>query len=109
MRQGTPKTTAPASVVACESSAGPRKTDWGLVRHALADGRSRFRSVEAIAVATGLRREQVEETLECHCGEVRAIFARSPSFCGVRRVYTLRSTPRTLREIAVDVCAFASR
>lgn len=109
MRQGSPKSTAPAHVEAGESCAAPRNADWERVRHALADGRWRFRSVEGIAVATGLKREKVEETLEEHRGEVRAILARSHSFRGVRQVYTLSSRPRTLREIAADVFAFASR
>ena len=109
MSPATSKPMAPAPVEVGAGCAASRSVDWERVRDALADGRWRFRSVEGIVVETGLERGTVEEMLQEHCAEVRAILARSHCFSGVRRVYTLRSRPVTLREIAVDLCAFASR
>ncbi len=91
------------------SSSGDPDSSWRLVRGALEDPRWRFRSVEGIADATGLEHAVVARPLELHRRDVRGIFARSRSFDGVRRVYTLASRPRTFLEIAGDVLAFASR
>ena len=90
-------------------AADTKDRSWELVHQALADPRWRYRSVEGIAATTGLKHEEVQAALEAHRGETRSIFARSPSFHGVRRVHTLRSRPGTLRDLAVDVLAFASR
>ena len=109
MTHRSPTLSAPGVVSAAETSADPQDRNWEMVRGALADSRWRFRSIEGIAAATGLEAEDVQRTLQTHRSETRTILARSRHFRGVRQVYTLHTRPRTLREIAADVFAFASR
>ena len=92
-----------------ERPANQAERDWTRVRTELANPRWRFRSTEGIAAASGLQPKVVKRTLAAHRSEIRAIFARSQHFDGVRQVYTLGSRKRTLREVVVDVAAFASR
>jgi hypothetical protein len=109
MTDRSPTLSAPAVASGPDTSVDQQDRDWETVRGALADSRWRFRSVEGIVAATGLEPDDVQRTLHTHRNEVRAILARSRNFRGVRQVYTLATRPRTFREIAADIFAFASR
>ena len=109
MRQRNATLSGTGEVGAPRSPSGPRDHRWDIVRAALADPQWHFRSVEGIATETRLEPRGVERTLQAHRGETRSILARSRHFHGVRQVHTLASRPRTLREVASDICAFASR
>ena len=82
---------------------------WTLVQDALANRRWEYRSIDGIAAETRLSHQQIERTLESHRGETRSILARSRHYDGARQVYTLRSRPRRLRDVAIDILGFASR
>jgi hypothetical protein len=94
-----------AGVSAAGSSqpASDPKVRAGLVLAALADERFHFRTVPTIAAETGIPETIVRSILEQHREEVRKV----PLYdAGNSFLYTLRSRPRTAREILAETRAF---
>lgn len=82
----------------CASS----RTYEELVLGALADARFHFRTVPSIAAETGIPEVSVRAILEAHGGDVRKapLHDEHGNF-----LYTLRSRPRTAREILAETRA----
>jgi len=73
-----------------------------LVLAALADARFHFRTVPSIAAETGISEASVRSILEAHPDDVR----KAPLHDGNGNfLYTLRSRPRTAREILAETRA----
>lgn len=69
---------------------------------ALADERYQFRTVPSISAETGIPEDSVRSILEAHAGDVR----KAPLHDMKGNVlYTLRSRPRTAREILAETRA----
>ena len=77
--------------------------EWSRVREALDDPRWDFRTVEGIARDTGLDPERIERLLDRHRPETRQTLTRNR-----KKMYTLKSRPRKLREVIADLHMFAS-
>lgn len=77
---------------------------WTAVRSALSDPRWDFRTVRGIVKDTGLSEGLVRQLLDEHRSEVRQTVSRDR-----RRVYTLNSRPRKIREVVADLRLFASK
>lgn len=73
-----------------------------LVIAALADARFHFRTVPSIAAETGIPEVSVRSILEAHADEVRKVPLRDGNG---NFLYTLRSRPRTAREILAETRA----
>lgn len=76
--------------------------EWNRVREALDDPRWDFRTVEGIARDTGLDPERVRCLLDRHRSEIRQTLFRDR-----KKIYTLKSRPRKLREVLADLQMFA--
>ncbi|HEX3683086.1 MAG TPA: hypothetical protein VHU83_11145 [Bryobacteraceae bacterium] len=95
--------------LAAGTSAGAQRQDLyqskgchDLVLTALADARFHFRTVPAIAAETGIPEASVRSILEAHPDEVRKLPLRDGNG---HFLYTLRSRPRTAREILAETRA----
>ncbi len=73
-----------------------------LVLAALADARFHFRTVPSIAAETGIPESSVRSILEAHANDVRKVPLRDGNG---NFLYTLRSRPRTAREILAETRA----
>lgn len=73
-----------------------------LVLAALADARFHFRTIPAIAAETGIPEGFVRSILEAHADDVRKLPLRDGNGYFL---YTLRSRPRTAREILAETRA----
>jgi hypothetical protein len=73
-----------------------------LVLAALADARFHFRTVPSIAAETGVPESSVRSILEAHASDVRKVPLRDGNG---NFLYTLRSRPRTAREILAETRA----
>ena len=78
--------------------------NWTAVRSALSDPRWDFRTVRGIVKDTGLSEGLVRQLLDEHRSEVRQTVSRDR-----RRVYTLNSRPRKIREVVPDLRQFTSK
>jgi len=76
--------------------------DWHKVQAALDDREWDFRTVDGIARETGLASESVARLLREHRSELRQILLRDG-----RIGYTLKSRPRTFRQIFAEMQMFA--
>ena len=76
--------------------------EWFKVRAALDDREWDFRTVDGIAGETGLAPDAVVRLLGEHRSELRQILLRDG-----RIGYTLKSRPRTLRQIFAELQMFA--
>jgi hypothetical protein len=95
--------------LAAGTSAGSQRQDLSqskacheLVLAALADARFHFRTVPAIAAETGIPEVSVRSILAAHTEEVRKLPLRDGNG---NFLYTLRSRPRTAREILAETRA----
>jgi hypothetical protein len=78
------------------------KSCHDLVLAALADTRFHFRTVPSIAAQTGIPEAAVRSILEAHACDVRKVPLRDGDG---NFLYTLRSRPRTAREILAETRA----
>jgi hypothetical protein len=78
------------------------RTCQELVLAALADERFHFRTVPSIAAETGVPENSVRSILETHASGVRKVPLRDGKG---NFLYTLRSRPRTAREILAETRA----
>ena len=76
---------------------------WRDVQAALEDPRWDYRTVAGIARETDLDPAVVEHLLEMHRSEIRQGLSR-----GTRKIYTLKSRPKKVREVMAELQAFAS-
>ena len=76
--------------------------EWFKVQAALDDREWDFRTVDGIAGATGLAPDAVVRLLGEHRSELRQILLRDG-----RIGYTLKSRPKTLREVFAEIQMFA--
>ena len=76
--------------------------EWSRVREALDDPKWDFRTVAGIARDTGLDPKRVKRLLDRHRSEVRQTLSRDR-----KKIYTLRSRPRKLREVIAELQMFA--
>ena len=76
--------------------------EWFEVQAALDDREWDFRTVDGIAGATGLAPDAVVRLLGEHRSELRQILLRDG-----RIGYTLKSRPKTLREVFAEIQMFA--
>lgn len=95
--------------LAAGTSAGSQRQDIShtkachdLVLAALADARFHFRTVPSIAAETGVPESSVRSILEQHANDVRKVPLRDGNG---NFLYTLRSRPRTAREILAETRA----
>lgn len=77
---------------------------WRKILPSLEDTRWDFRTVAGIARDTGLPERSVSEALEEHDADLRARMYRYGE-----QVFTLKSRPRSLREVLADIRLFASK
>ena len=78
------------------------RREWFKVRAALDDREWDFRTADSIAGETGLAPEAVVRLLREHRSELRQLLLRDG-----RVGYTLKSRPKTLREIFAEMQMFA--
>lgn len=76
--------------------------EWFKVQAALDDREWDFRTVDGIAGETGLAPDAVVRLLREHRSELRQILLRDG-----RIGYTLKSRPKTLREVFAEIQMFA--
>ena len=76
--------------------------EWCRVREALDDPKWDFRTVAGIARDTGLDPRRVKRLLDRHHSEIRQTLSRDR-----KKIYTLRSRPRKLREVIAELQMFA--
>ena len=76
---------------------------WPKVHAALQNPRWDFRTVSGIARDTGLDPGHVARMLKMHRPEIRQTLSRDR-----RKIYTLKSRPRKMREVIADLQVFAS-